>query len=228
MHTSELNNHRNTVWYVGPISPVSMKGNTFCLTVVDMLTGYTMAVAIPNKSAETVVKAYMDHVYSVFGGHVYSIFGGSSPMLTDNGSEFRNDVFDEVCNKLGIKRVYSPVYTPQSNGKQEGFHQFFKAGISKHIWGNQLEWDEIVTLATAAYNFFLCQSSRESPFVLMFGRDPITHFLILLEPSPHYWGERGGHLHLDALQCLYVVTAEDLKEQGRKKVQKQMQTYRIT
>ena len=88
---------------VGPISPVSSKGNRFCLTVVDMLTGYTIAVAIPNKSAETIVKAYID------------------------------GVFDEVCDKLGIKRVYSPVYTPQSNGKLEGFHLFFKACISKHI-----------------------------------------------------------------------------------------------
>ena len=161
---------------VGPISPVSSKGNRFCLTVVNKLTGYTMAVAIPNKLAETIVKAYMDHIYSVFGG--------SSHKLTDSRSEFRNDVFDEICDKLGIKRVYSPVYTLQSNGKLEGFHWFFKACISKHIRGNQLERDEIVLLATAAYNFFPCQLSRESPFVLMFGRDPITPFLSLLEPSP--------------------------------------------
>ena len=45
-----------------------------------------MAVAIPNKSVETIVRTYMDHVYS--------IFGGSSWMLTDNGSKFKNDVFD--------------------------------------------------------------------------------------------------------------------------------------
>ena len=68
----------------------------------------------------------------------------------------------------------------------------------------------------AAYNFFSRQSSKESPFVLMFGRDPITPFLSLLEPSPRYWGERGGHLHLDALQCLYVVTAENLKQAREK------------
>ena len=73
-----------------------------------------MAVAIPNKSATMIVKTYMDHVYS--------IFGGSSRMLMDNESEFKNDVFDKVCDKLRIKRVYSPVYTPQSNGKLEGFH----------------------------------------------------------------------------------------------------------
>ena len=110
---------------VGPISPISSKGNIFCLTIIDMLTGYMMSGAIPNKSAETMVKAYMDHVYS--------IFGGSSHMLIDNASEFRNTVFDKVCDKLGIKRVYSPMYTPQSNGKLEGFHRFFKACISKHI-----------------------------------------------------------------------------------------------
>ena len=193
---------------VGPISPVSSKGNRFCLTVIDMLTGYTIAVVIPNKLAETIVKAYMDHIYSVFGG--------SSHMLTDNGSKFRNDMFDEVCVKIGTKRACSPVYTPQSNGKLEGFHWFFKACISKHISGNQLEWDEIVPLATAAYNFFPCQSSRESPFVLMFSRDPITPFLSLLEPLPQYWGERGDHLHLDALQWLYAVMAENFKRAREK------------
>ena len=173
-----------------------------------MLTGCMMVVAIPNKLAETIVIAYMDHIYSVFGG--------SSRILTDNGSKFRNDVFDEVCDKLGIKRVYSPVYTPQSNGKLEGFDQFFKACISKQLWGNQLEWNEIVPLVTAAYNFFPCQSLRESPFVLIFSRDPITPFLSMLEPSPRYWGERGGHLHLDALQRLYTVMAENLKRAREK------------
>ena len=50
----------------------------------------------------------------------------------------------------------------------------------------------------------------------MFGRDPITPFRSLLEPSPQYWGERGGHLHLDALQCLYAVMAENLKRAREK------------
>ena len=50
----------------------------------------------------------------------------------------------------------------------------------------------------------------------MFGRNPITPFLSVLEPSPRYWGERGGHLHLDALQYLYVITAENLKRTREK------------
>ena len=188
---------------VGPITPTSSRGNRFCMTVIDMLTGYTIAVPIPDKSAETICKAYVNNVYS--------IFGGSTRMLTDNGTEFRNNTMDEVCKKLGIKRVYSPVYTPQSNGKLEGYHRFFKACIAKQIRGNQMEWDELVPMASAAYNFFPCQSSKESPFVLMFGRDPITPVASLLEPTPRYWGDRGGHLQMDALQRLYLLAAENIK-----------------
>ena len=50
----------------------------------------------------------------------------------------------------------------------------------------------------------------------MFSRDPITPFLSFLEPSLQYWGERGGHLHLDALQHLYTVTAENLRRARQK------------
>ena len=40
---------------VGPISPQTSKGNKYMLTVIDMLKGYTIAVAIPDKTAETVL-----------------------------------------------------------------------------------------------------------------------------------------------------------------------------
>ena len=177
-----------------------------------MLTGYTMAIPIPNKTAETVVTAYRDHVYC--------LFGGSTSMLTDNGTEFKNEDMENICAKLGIRKVFTPVYTPECNGKLEGWHKFFKACIAKHIRGNNIEWDELVPLAVAAYNFFPCQSSKESPFVLIFGRDPVTPFCQLLEPAPRYWGDRGGHLKMDALQRMYVAAAQNVKwarekQQGR-------------
>ena len=99
-------------------------------------------------------------------------------------TEFKNEQMDELCKKLNVKRVYSPVYTPKANGRLEAWHRFFKACVAKHIRGNMAEWDEVVPLAGAAYNFFPCQDSGESPFVLMFGRDPITLFAKLLEPAP--------------------------------------------
>ena len=90
----------------------------------------------------------------------------------------------QVCEMLGIKHIFSPVYIPEANGRLEGWHRFFKTCIAKHIRGGGVEWDELVPLVVSAYNFF--------PFVLMFGRDPITLVAKLLELKLIYYGEKGA------------------------------------
>ena len=93
---------------------------------------------------EEVTKAYMDHIYSNFGGSI--------KILTDNGTEFKNKLFKEVVEKLGMEfSIHSPPYRPQSNGKIEGFHRFLKTCIGKDI-NYGLEWDELTPMATACYN----------------------------------------------------------------------------
>ena len=193
---------------VGPIHLPSSRGNKYVLTVIDMLTGFTIAVPIKNKNAETICEAYRDNIYCVFGG--------SSRMLTDNGLEFKNKEMQEVCDTLGLKHIFSAVYTPQSNGRLEGWHRFFKACIAKHIHGGGVEWDELVPLAVSAYNFFPCQSSKELPFVLMFGRDPIMPVVKLLEPRPRYYGERGSALKMDTLRRLYMVVVQNIRKAREK------------
>ena len=204
---------------VGPIHPPSSRGNKYILTVIDMLTGFTIAVPIKNKNAETICDAYRDSIYCVFGG--------SSRMLTDNGSEFKNKEMHEVCDTLGLKHIFSPVYTPQSNGRLEGWHRFFKACIAKHIRGGGVEWDELVPLAVSAYNFFPCQSSKESPFVLMFGRDPITPVAKLLEPRPRYYGERGTALKMDTLRRLYTIVANNIRKAREKLPKKEEEPHKF-
>ena len=207
---------------VGPIHPPSSKGNKYVLTVIDMLTGFTMAVPIKNKNADMICNAYRDHVYCKFGG--------SSRILTDNGSEFKNQDMKQVCENLGIKQIFSPVYTPEANGHLEGWHRFFKACVAKHIRGGGVEWDEVVPLAVSAYNFFPCQSTKESPFVLMFGRDPIMPVAKLLEPKPRYYGDKGNFLKMDTLRRLYRVVAENIckaREKMPKKEENKPHKFKI-
>ena len=127
----------------------------YALTVICMFTGYTFCIPIPNKMAKTVLKAYMDNVYCQFGGSI--------KILSDNGTEFKNKLMEEVSKELGVEyKIYSPPYRPQSNGRIESFHYFLKVCIAKHI-APQLEWDDIVPLACTAYNFLPNEHSRESP-----------------------------------------------------------------
>ena len=88
----------------------------------------------PKKTAEEVPQAYIDNVYSKFGR--------SLKILSDNGTEFKNKIFEQIARELGVVyKLYTPPYHPASNGRIEGFHAFLQACISKHI-SPQLEWDD--------------------------------------------------------------------------------------
>ena len=168
-----------------------------------MFTGYTFCIPIPNKMAKTVLKAYMDNVYCQFGGSI--------KILSDNGTEFKNKLMEEVSEELGVEyKIYSPPYRPQSNGRIESFHYFLKTCIAKHI-APQLEWDDIVPLAYAVYNFLPNEHSRKSPFFLMFGRDPPLPLTKLLKPKIRYLGNDENILSLEALKNMYQLVVTNLK-----------------
>ena len=129
---------------IGEFHPPSSQGNRYTLTVICMLSGWTKCIPIPDKTASIVVKAYLKHVHYVFGP--------SCKILSDNGTEFSNQLFETVAKELGVEhKIYSPLYRPQSNGRIEGFHAFLKTCLAKHVSPN-VEWDEVCMLAMAAYN----------------------------------------------------------------------------
>ena len=200
---------------IGDFTP-SSKGNKYALTVICMLTGYTFCIPIPSKKASDVITAYIDNVYSKFGG--------SKKILSDNGTEFKNQLFEKIAKELGVEfKCYTAPYHPQSNGRIEGFHHFLKSCMTKHI-STTMEWDQVVHLATATYNFFPNEHSKESPFFLMFGRDPRVPLNTLLTPKIRYMGTEENILSLEALQRIYHLVAENLKI-AKEKLHKNQQAY---
>ena len=144
---------------VGEFHPASSKGNRYALTAVCMLTGFTFCIPLKSKRVEDVIRAYIDHICCTFGP--------SRKILTDNGTEFKNKLWTEIFEKLKIEQKFTPIYSPQCNGRIEGFHKFLKATIAKQL-ETRVEWDDLVWKATAAYNFFPTESSGLAPFFLMF------------------------------------------------------------
>ena len=143
---------------------------------------------------------------------VYYKYGGLRKILSDNGSEFKNELFTIVADKLGVEhRIFSPPFHPQSNGRIEGFHHFLKACLAKHVTKSK-QWNEVVPIAFAAYNFFPNEHSWESPFFLMFGRDPRIPLTELLTPRIRYLGMDENILSLEAMTEIYHMVAQNLKK----------------
>ena len=131
--------------------------------------------------------------------------------MTDNGTEFKNKLWTEVFGKLKIEQKFTPIYSPQCNGRIEGFHKFLKATIAKQL-ETRVEWDDLVWKATAAYNFFPTESSGVAPFFLMFGREAAVKHTLLESENPKYLGTDDGIINVGLMTKLYHVVAHNLNE----------------
>ena len=189
---------------IGRFDPPTSRGNVYALTAIDMLTGYAFCVPIPDKRAGTVVNAYIHHIHP---------FGGSLKFLTDNGTEFQNQLFRDVARELGVQHLRTTApYHPQSNGRIEGFHKYLKAATTKYICP-QVEWDQAIGLAVQAYNFLPNEHTRESPFFGMFARDPILPLDKLLAPRVRSYitDDDGTAAALSSIRKMLSLLAYNLK-----------------
>ena len=97
--------------------------NRHILTIIDQLTGWLEAFPILDKFADTIVCTFISHYLLV---HMCPRY-----ILSDNGTEFKNQLIDQVLQQLGINHIFSAPYYPQSNGKLEVFHKYLKPTLKK-------------------------------------------------------------------------------------------------
>ena len=87
---------------------------------------------------------------------------------------------------------------------------FLNECIAKHV-APQLEWDVLIPLACAAYNFIPNEHSKESQFFLMLGRDPVLPLNTLLGPKMRSLGNDINIISLEAMKNMFEIPATNLK-----------------
>ena len=153
---------------------ISTSGNQHILTIIDHLTGWPEAFLIPDKKADTIVCVSISNYLPI---HICPSF-----ILSNNGTEFKNQVMDNVLQQLGIDCIFSAPYHPQSNGKLEIFHKYLKPTLKKLCGNDPENWDEYINQVVASYCVTPYLATTETPFFLVYGRDPNLPLHLLLEP----------------------------------------------
>ena len=87
---------------IGEFHPPSSKGNRYGLN--SCLYAYRLHIlhTSKNKSGEEIVTAWINHIAFPFGI--------CRKLLTDNGTEFKNDLFSRVAEQLGVERKLIHLY----------------------------------------------------------------------------------------------------------------------
>ena len=104
----------------------------------------------------------------------------------------------QVLQQLGIDRIFSAPYHPQSNGKLEVFHNNLKPTLKKLCEKDPANWDKYLNQVLASYHITPNLTTTESPFLLVYGRDPNLPLHQLLEPMQCFLGDLdSGLLNLE-------------------------------
>ena len=101
----------------------SKQGFKWILTCIDLHSSFLIAVPMKLKSADDVIHAYVETILPQIG---LSRF-----ILTDNGTEFKNDTMSNVLNRLNTEYKFTTVYFPRGNSRLENSHALLKRSISK-------------------------------------------------------------------------------------------------
>jgi hypothetical protein len=107
---------------IGPLPETEM-GNKFILSLIDHYTRYAYTFPLKRKSSNSALACYLECL-SVKGVN-------PNKVLTDNGLEFANAEFRNLCQQRGIEVRNGSPYHPQTTGAVERFNKTLLSKLRK-------------------------------------------------------------------------------------------------
>jgi hypothetical protein len=138
-------------------------GNRHIVVLTDYYTKWPEAFAVPDHTAVTLAK--------IIATQIFPRHGAPERIITDRGPDFMSDVYRQVTELLRMKHSPTTPYHPQTDGQVERMIGTLKRTLAK-IAETENDWDEQIPYALYAYRTAIHETTRETPFFLVYGRDP--------------------------------------------------------
>ena len=113
--------------FIGPIHPKSARDNSYIILMVDYLSRFQFARAIPAATVEAARGLFESTVET---------FGDPLAVYTDNGHHFHGEEFHGMIMRKGIKHFLAPKTHSSSVGLAEWYVQLILGILKRRIQGN--------------------------------------------------------------------------------------------
>jgi hypothetical protein len=150
--------------FIGPL-PRTEKGFDGILVIIDM---FTKAATL-----EPIIFTYGTiEITKIFFKRIISHQGLPIKIISDRDPRFSGEFWKNLFQMTGTEVALSTAYHPQSDGQTERANRTLEEILRKQISATQDNWDKLLPMAEFAINDSVSESTRFSPFQLMYGMHP--------------------------------------------------------
>jgi len=147
------------------------------LVIVDELTRYAEAIVTPNEKGDTAADVLMKNIICRYGL--------PEEIITDQGSAFISDLFENLCYQLGIDKIFTTAYHPQGNGVNERMHGTLYNILRSLTGNNPQAWKNQLPYALFIYRTSFHKAINMSPHKALYGYQP-RHVALEMLPLDDY------------------------------------------
>ena len=146
---------------------------------IDSVTRYAWAFPLKTRESKEIVEKLHTHVFLTAGPPKH--------LMCDRAAEFSSGEFKSLMKELSVTQKLCTPYNPTSNSAAERLNRTMLQVIRSLLLEYEDEqWDKVLPTAICFYNFGYHRSLKNSPFFLMYGRDPNIPYEAILAPVPHH------------------------------------------
>jgi hypothetical protein len=132
------------------------------LTIVEYVSKFPWAYPIKTKSSEEVSQI----LWNFFGE-----YGPVKEILTDCGTEFKNELVEKLTNSFAIVHKTTSPWSPRTNGLVERFNFLFVESLRKVVDDDSENWVKYVPFVLMAFRSKVSSTTKFTPYRLLYGRE---------------------------------------------------------
>ncbi|MBW0477766.1 hypothetical protein O181_017481 [Austropuccinia psidii MF-1] len=138
-----------------------------------------MAVFIPTISSINSLDLAHLFIKDIFSKH-----GLPSSIVGDRGSLFVSSFWTNLCQQLKVSRDLSYAYHPETDGQIERVNQILEQYLWLYVSYHKDNWITGLPLAEFSYNNSDHYSTKQSPFLTVYERDPQFDSVHITQDTP--------------------------------------------
>ena len=138
------------------------------------MTRWPEGFAVPNVEATTIAELLVCHILARHGA--------PRTLLSDRGANFLSKLVLAVCDIIHTKKLNTTAYHPQCDAVVERYNSTIAQSLSMYVDNNKKTWDTFLNLCLFAYRVSVHPTTGETPFYMLYGREPRLPFDVTLTP----------------------------------------------